>query len=457
MTEIILPNDWEPRVHQMNLWRALHGGQRRAVAVWHRRAGKDSVSGNFTSCAAHERTGLYWHCGPTKEHVRKFVWDNIDGQGRKVIDQWFPPEIVARSNAQTMLKELKCGSIWQCIGSDNYDSWVGANPVGVVFSEWSLCDPKAWQLLRPILAENGGWAVFIFTPRGKNHAERMFNTAKRSDNWFCELLTVEDTFREDGSRLLTEDDIQEARDDDMSEPMINQEFYCSFEAFNEGVIFAEELQQAQGENRIGHHPIKKQYPVHTSWDLGTKDPNAVWLWQAYDNKIVLVDYHEAKNKGMVYFISWLNRWERDNQVVLSHHLAPHDIGKRVYTDSEHEPRTRQEIALQDHAFRFERVLAPLLWEQHEHLRRLFPRLHFHETGPGVQRGLDCLMSYEREWDENRQVFIDQPVHNWASHGASALLTLACGFKEHMAVSKASTRNEGQNYAHAGFTADFDVL
>jgi phage terminase large subunit len=73
-----------------------------------------------------------------------------------------------------MLIRFKNGSTWQVVGSDNYNSLVGSPPVGVIFSEWSLAKPDAWTYLRPILAENGGWAVFIWTPRGRNHATRAF-------------------------------------------------------------------------------------------------------------------------------------------------------------------------------------------------------------------------------------------------------------------------------------------
>src|SRR5262245_10054493 len=41
--EIILPNRWQPRPYQRRLWSYLEGGGKRAVAVWHRRAGKDEV------------------------------------------------------------------------------------------------------------------------------------------------------------------------------------------------------------------------------------------------------------------------------------------------------------------------------------------------------------------------------------------------------------------------------
>ena len=61
----------------------------------------------------------------------------------------------ARGNE--MFIKFKCGSTWQVVGSDNYNSLVGAPPVGIVLSEWALADPNAWIYLQPILEENGGW------------------------------------------------------------------------------------------------------------------------------------------------------------------------------------------------------------------------------------------------------------------------------------------------------------
>ena len=183
---IVIPNGWNPRPHQRNLWNYLERGGKRAVAVWHRRAGKDSLSVNFTAAQMVERVGVYWHMLPTAKQARKVVWSGVDRQQRKIIDQAFPPVLRKRINDQDMLIELVNGSVWQCVGSDNYNALVGANPVGVVFSEYSLTDPAAWEYIRPILRENGGWAIFIFTPRGKNHAYDLFETARQNPNWFCE-------------------------------------------------------------------------------------------------------------------------------------------------------------------------------------------------------------------------------------------------------------------------------
>jgi len=107
---------------------------------------------------------------------------------------------------------LRNSSIIQIIGTDNIDSIVGTNPMGCVYSEFSLQEPAAWTLMRPILVENGGWAVFNFTPRGANHAKELYDMAKGNDSWFTQLLTVKDTKREDGSPVISEADVQSERE-----------------------------------------------------------------------------------------------------------------------------------------------------------------------------------------------------------------------------------------------------
>ena len=223
MPSVTIPNNWSPREYQLPLVGFLQGGGKRAVAVWHRRAGKDSVALNMTVCAAFQRVGTYWHMLPQQAQARKVIWDGIDREGRRMIDQVFP-EVVrgGKASQQEMKISLVNGSMWQLCGSDNFDSLVGANPVGVVFSEYSVADPQAWDYIRPILAENGGWALFIYTPRGKNHGYRLLMSSREDDRWFSEILTVEDT------GTIPMEAIDDERKAGMSEEMIQQEFFCSF-------------------------------------------------------------------------------------------------------------------------------------------------------------------------------------------------------------------------------------
>lgn len=58
-------------------------------------------------------------------------------------------------NDQQMKLELINGSIIQVVGTDKkIDNLVGTNPVGCIFSEYPISDPRGWDLLRPILKVN---------------------------------------------------------------------------------------------------------------------------------------------------------------------------------------------------------------------------------------------------------------------------------------------------------------
>ena len=260
MAEITIPNDWHCRDYQTHVFNNFgHGKQyQRAACVWHRRAGKDSMGLNLTAREMFKRVGTYWHLFPEQAQARKAIWNGIDGQGRKILNQVFPnftqaqrtrgsSGIVQRVSNQEMLIELKNGSAWQMAGSDNYDSLVGSNVVGVVLSEWSIANPLAWDYIRPILLENGGWALFIYTPRGRNHGFQTFDMALKNPKWIADRRTYKDTGR------LTEEDIQEERDSGMSENKIAQEYGCDFNAeTDDQLIPTESVEKAKAIEAISH-------------------------------------------------------------------------------------------------------------------------------------------------------------------------------------------------------------
>lgn len=424
MTEIILPHNWNPRPHQLPFFQGMEN-KKRGCLVWHRRAGKDSSSLNFTAKEVFKRVGNYWHCLPKISQARKAIWKGVDGTGRRIIDQAFPKEIRAKTHEQEMMIEFVNGSTWQLVGSDNYDAMVGSNPIGIVFSEYSLADPNAWNYFRPMLAENGGWAIFIYTARGKNHGYTLYNMAKKNDDWHCELLTVNDTKREDGTPVIGPEIIQAERDEGMSEEMIQQEYYCSFDAQIPGAIYAIQLAAARDDGRITRLPIEPQLQVHTAWDLGVSDAMSIWFYQAVGKEIRLIHYYEDHNKGMEHYVQYLQEFKSKHSIQYGEHLAPHDIEVRELTTG----RTRKDTA-RDMGIVFRTVQRPQKKsEGHQAVRKIFPRLWIDDHRS--EHGLNCLSEYQYEWDEKKKVFKDNPLHNWASHGADALQTLALGWSDRM--------------------------
>jgi len=399
---ISIPNNWGVRKHQEPLWDYMANGGKRAVAVWHRRAGKDSTSLNFTSVQAHIRKGVYWHLAPTAKQVRKIVWDNIDARGDRVIDQVFPEAVRTKTNQTEMRIELKCGSLWQCVGSDNFDSLVGANPVGVVFSEYALANPRAWDYIRPILAENGGWAIFIYTPRGKNHGYELYNFAKKNPKWYHEILTVGNT------GVISEEIIQEERDSGMPEAMIEQEFYCSFDSPLVGAYYAREFNRINKEGRITRVPYDTGLQVHTAWDLGIGDATSIWFFQQIGFEIRVIDFYESSGVGLDHYVDHL----RSKPYKYGEHYLPHDVNVRELSTGKARIDTLHDLGV--HA-----TVVPQLpvADGINAVRNLLGMCYFDEDK--CHYGIEALKAYHAEYDDIRRVIKAVPVHDWASHAADA--------------------------------------
>jgi hypothetical protein len=169
-----------------------------------------------------DRVGTYYYFFPTYSQGKRILWQGADKGGMRFLDH-FPKEIVkGEPNNTEMRVELKNGSVFQVIGADNIDNIVGTNPIGVVFSEYSLMKAQVWDFIRPILAENGGFAIFVFTPRGMNEGWKILQIAKENpQEWWHEILTVDDTKAIPESVLF-----QEKKE--MPADLFDQEYYVKF-------------------------------------------------------------------------------------------------------------------------------------------------------------------------------------------------------------------------------------
>ena len=418
MPTIRLPNDWRPRPYQRPLWSWLERGGRRAFVVWHRRAGKDEICLHWAAVAAHQRVGGYWHMLPQAAQARKAVWDAVNPHtGRRRIDEAFPKVLRATTREAEMMIRLKCGSTWQVVGSDNYDRLVGAPPAGVVFSEWALADPDAWAYIRPILAENGGWAVFITTPRGDNHAARLFHAAKTNSDWFAEVLpaTSTEVFTPEQLAVERQDYVRDYGESD-GETRFQQEYLCRFEAAIVGAYYAQELATARADGRIADVPVDPVAGVITAWDLGISDATAIWFAQSCGSQVRLIDYLENASVGLDWYAKALAG--RGYRYIL--HLLPHDARVRELGSG----RTRLETLQALGVAPVRAVARHPLADGINAVRRLLARTHIEQNR--CRLGLEALAAYRRVWDRRLRSFEDAPLHDWASHGADALRTLAVG-------------------------------
>lgn len=417
MPQLRLPYQWNPRAYQALAWDYLEAGGTRAVLCWHRRSGKDEVGLHWTAVATHRRVGTYWHMLPEASQARKAIWEAVNPHtGKRRIDEAFPEAIREVTHNQEMFIRFKNGSTWQVVGSDNYDSLVGSPPIGVVMSEWSLADPAAWSFLRPILAENGGWAIFVFTPRGHNHAERTLDLARmESPRWFGQLLTVDDTHAIPSEVLATElrELIQEMGVEE-GKAHYQQEYMCSFAAAMPGAIYAPWIEEADKMGRITLIPPDPRFPLRATWDLGYNDSNAMWFFQDIGFQTRFLRTYDNRGQDLQHYVKEAKDLALLLKLQMGSHVLPHDV--------EHHDigilggHTRKQILIN---LGLTVVVAPRMdpMERSQAGRDLLKTCAFDREGCG--RGLDALRHYHRKRDEARKTFLNKPEHDWSSHYADS--------------------------------------
>jgi len=438
---------YRPRSYQTPFWQTFSpiladwrtAPVKRGILVWHRRAGKDLTAINFAEKAMQMRSGTYYHFLPTYTQAKKIVWNGHDREGRPFMAN-FNPKLIA-SKHETELKityhptqYAPNGSTYQLIGGEQIDSIVGTNPVGCIFSEYPLMSPRSWDLVRPILRENGGWALFIFTPRGKNHAWDLWNGVKDDPEWFRSTLSVDDTRRdgegEDGGPVMTRADVESEIRAGMSRELAAQEFYCSFEGALEGAYYADQMMEADKQKRITKVEWDRALPVDTAWDFGLDDETAIWFTQTVsEHELRVIEYIEGSNVSLEEWIKELRR--RPYQY--GTHWAPHDIKVRDYTTG----NTRLQFA-QKRGIHFEVVPKLLVEDGIDAGRRVLPVSWF--DAELCNLGISALKSYHRDKDEKLGTFKKQPVHDWSSHAADAWRTRAVAWRG----------AEGQSSVNASF-------
>lgn len=432
---IELPYNWHTRCYQEPLWDYLAGGGKNAIAIWHRRAGKDDLSLHHTACALHQRQGSYVHLLPEYEQARRALWNQVNSNtGKRRIDEVFPRELRANTNEQEMFIRFKCGSTWQLLGSDRYDAAMGAGFCGVVFSEFALGNPAAYSYFAPMLKENGGWRITITTPRGHNHAEMLYKhyaaAMRDGKDYFAQLLSADDT------GVISPMDLQDQlaemcalHGEQFGKALWLQEYFCSFEAAVPGSIFGEDLARARAEGRVGLVPIEPDIPVHTGWDLGRTDDTAIWWFQMLGGEPRLIDYEADHGQEIPHYCRLLKDKAEERGFKYGTNYLPHDA-KPVRMGMGGKSILQQFMGWnQDHGKCLGQFFVLPAYAKEESVqatRATLARAWIDEVN--CAEGLSCVSQYHREWDEEKRMFMDKPVHDWSSHGVDALATVAMSWR-----------------------------
>ncbi len=361
--------------------------------------------------------------------ARKAIWEAVNPHtGIRRIDEAFPLELRDITRENEMFIRFKSGSTWQVVGSDNFNSLIGSPPVGCVFSEWALSNPAAWAYLRPIFRENGGWALFNFTPRGRNHAVKMFEGAAGDPDWFCQKLTARDTgvfSEEDLAKELAE----YIRDYGLDEgtARFNSEYMCSFDEAIPGSFFGTEMTALEQAGRLSLVDYDPSLPVYTAWDLGWTDDTAIWFFQLARLEVRFIDYYAAAGETIAHYARVLQekRSRLGAPYVYAKHYLPWDA--RPATLAAEGRSILQQLAAFVGIGNIEIVPNLDDEDQIQAGRVLLSRAWM--DGERCADGINCVRSFHRKWDDERKVFSRKYEHDWSSHGTKAMLYAAVAYKQ----------------------------
>ena len=414
---------FSPRPYQRAMLRAfLISGKKRLLAIWHRRAGKDTLAFQLMWLAAIQRPGLYLYLAPVISQAASIIWRGRGSNGIAMID-YIPKEIISKINQSTMSITLVNGSIIRITGSDAWESIIGSNPLGVVYSEYQNSDIRAWDYIRPILAENSGWAAFTATPRGFNHLYDLYQNVKDNPSWHVELLTVDDTTLNDGTPVISKEVIEEERLAGMDPNIIQQEFFASFSAAIKGAYYADEMRLVSERGRILNFNIEPNLVVHVSFDLGISDATSVCLFQVHPNLDIKVIYHwEESGKELAHYAFRLEKLKSElGFKKYGHMFFPHDIRVRELGSGLTRIEQLRKCGINPRIVGNHRVV-----ERIQCVRAMMHKVWFLEKN--CKFLIRALSEYKGRWDEKYKTS-SGPVHDLFSHAADSFGYFAVGYLE----------------------------
>jgi hypothetical protein len=392
--------------------------QRWAIVVAHRRCGKTVACINdiiIKASLENKPNGRYAYIAPYHSQAKSIAWDYL---------LRFSEPLYKRHNQSELWVELINGARIRLFGADNPDALRGMYLDGVVLDEYADMKPSVWgAVLRPLLADRMGWAVFIGTPKGHNAFYDIYEYANTADNWYRKTLRASQT------KLIPAVELDDALRS-MTVDQYQQEFECSFEAAILGAIYGTEMRLLTDADRITKVECDTLYPVHTAWDLGFNDSTAIWWYQVVHGEIRILDYHEAHGQPIIYYANQI----KERPYEYGTHWLPHDARAKTLASGGKSVIEQLIDKLPQKSGNLFKIVPNLgLQDGIQATRMALARTWF--DAMKCSEGIECLRQYQREYDEDKKVFRDKPRHDWTSHGADAFRMLAVVWRDETEIAQ----------------------
>lgn len=403
-------NSFVPRHYQLPVLQAFDREKyRKFLIINPRRSGKDFEWWWLMIREACCYPGLYIYCLPTFKQARDVIWEGKTNDGKGFLDA-IPPECITKIRHDSMTINFTSGATLRMVGSNTYDnSIVGSNPRFVVLSEYAICDENAYKLgVMPILRGNPYTKVaLISTPRGKNHLFELYQIAKESDDWFTQMLTIEDT-----GHISVEQVKKEIASGEMSESLALQEYWCDFSHGDEHAYYAKYINTMRLKGRIGIVDWEPYHKVYSAWDLGLKDLTVIIFFQVIGETVRIFDYYENSDKAMDHYAKVIHQKKEDGYL-FERHFGPHDLHQRESARGLTKREMYKELGVT-----FAEPVYIEIEDGIELVRRTFTKLWIDEKR--CAKLIKALENYSEEFDSKKKIYRGKPKHDQFSHAADAM-------------------------------------
>lgn len=325
--------NFTPRGYQAEALAALDNGVTLAIWCWSRRGGKDFTGFGYAVKKMVEKPMNVVLVFPTKEQGMRSFWNNVENDGFKTIEH-IPKSLIARQDNNNMRIVLKNGSVFEVMGATDPDSLRGANAKLYIFSEFVDIDSAALDVIRPIVAVNGGQIILQSTPKidgiSGGTFKIMFDRALK--NWtqgnktqFASQITA----REYLDETILEELRQECIAKNGNDFFWRQEYLCDWGQASSTSYYGSALQLAEERGLLGLYGYNPNYPSFTAWDLGTSDSTAITFFQLIKNKPRIIDYYETHDIGYAPIVNFLSTKPYN----MMWHFLPFDGNTREQSDA----------------------------------------------------------------------------------------------------------------------------
>lgn len=199
-----------------------------------RRCGKSRLAATLLLIyALKSKGGQVFYVAPTQGQARDIMWGVLT-------ELAFP--ITASTHVNNMTIKLINGATIALKGADRPDTMRGVSLEFVVMDEYADMKAQVWEeIIRPALADRKGDALFIGTPKGRNHFYELYKLALEANDEMHKAWH----FTSYDNELLDPEEIDQAKST-MSSFAFRQEFLASFEAAG-SEIFKEDWIQVDPE------------------------------------------------------------------------------------------------------------------------------------------------------------------------------------------------------------------